>query len=148
MKKFSLECRHVNRGCQICMQGPQLCPEPCHFCKLDVATSRMAFLDLNLHVPQLKALSLQYKIATLTPPNCMYFFPFLEKILMPELSLYFQCFPLYRVSLFRLEKNNLILLHCKLQMLEDLDYGNTGWRVFKSRYKMGGFQSSHHLTQK
>ena len=37
------------RDCQIGMQGPQLCPEPCHFCKFDVATSRMAFLDLNLH---------------------------------------------------------------------------------------------------
>ena len=34
------------------MQGPQLCAKPCHFCKLDVATSRMAFLDLNLHVLQ------------------------------------------------------------------------------------------------
>ena len=41
------------RGCQIGMQGPQLCAEPRHFCKFDVATSRMAFLDLNLHVLQL-----------------------------------------------------------------------------------------------
>ena len=40
------------RGCQIGMQGPQLCAEPCHFCTLDVATSRIAFLDLNLHVVQ------------------------------------------------------------------------------------------------
>ena len=40
------------RGCQIGMQGPQLCAEPRHFCKLDVATSRIAFLDLNLHVLQ------------------------------------------------------------------------------------------------
>ena len=40
------------RGCQIGMQGPQLCSKPRHFCKLDVATSRMAFLDLNLHVLQ------------------------------------------------------------------------------------------------
>ena len=40
------------RGCQIGMQGPQLCAKPRHFCKLDVATSRMAFLDLNLHVLQ------------------------------------------------------------------------------------------------
>ena len=39
-------------GCQIRMQGPQLCPEPRHFCKLDMATSRMAVLDLNLHVLQ------------------------------------------------------------------------------------------------
>ena len=31
------------------MQGPKLCAKPRHFCKLDVATSRMAFLDLNLH---------------------------------------------------------------------------------------------------
>ena len=40
----------TNRGCQIGMQGPQFFAEPHHFCKLDVATSRMAFLDLNLHV--------------------------------------------------------------------------------------------------
>jgi hypothetical protein len=37
------------RGCQIGMQGPQFCAKPCNFCKLDVATSRIAFLDLNLH---------------------------------------------------------------------------------------------------
>ena len=43
---------YVFRGCQIGMQGPQLCAKPSHFCKLDVATSRMAFLDLNLHVLQ------------------------------------------------------------------------------------------------
>ena len=40
------------RGCQIGMQGPQLCAKTHHFCKLDVATSRMAVLDLNLHVLQ------------------------------------------------------------------------------------------------
>ena len=40
------------RGCQIGMQGPQLCTKPRHFCKLDVVTSRMAFLDLDLHVLQ------------------------------------------------------------------------------------------------
>ena len=34
------------------MQGPQLFTKPRHFCKLDVATSRIAFLDLNLHVLQ------------------------------------------------------------------------------------------------
>ena len=34
------------------MQGPQLCTKPRHFCKLNVATSRMAFLDLNLLVLQ------------------------------------------------------------------------------------------------
>ena len=44
---------YSHRGCQIGMQGPQLCAEPRHFCKLDVATSRMAFLDLNLHGLQL-----------------------------------------------------------------------------------------------
>ena len=43
---------YVFRGCQIGMQGPQFCAKPSHFCKLDVATSRMAFLDLNLHVLQ------------------------------------------------------------------------------------------------
>ena len=37
---------HTRRGCQIDIQGPQLCAKPHHFCKLDVATSRMAFLDL------------------------------------------------------------------------------------------------------
>ena len=41
-----------SRGCQIGMQGPQLCAKPRHFFKLDVATSRMFFLDLNLHVLQ------------------------------------------------------------------------------------------------
>ena len=35
---------YIPSGRQIGMQGPQL------FRKLDVATSRMAFLDLNLHV--------------------------------------------------------------------------------------------------
>ena len=40
------------RGCQISMQGPQLCAGPCHFCKLDVPSSRLAFLDLKLHVLQ------------------------------------------------------------------------------------------------
>ena len=40
------------RECQISMQGPQLCAKPRHFCKLDMATSRIAFLDLNLHVVQ------------------------------------------------------------------------------------------------
>ena len=43
---------YVFRGCQIGMQGPQLCAKPSNFCKLDVAASRMAFLDLNLHVLQ------------------------------------------------------------------------------------------------
>ena len=33
-----------NRGCQIGMQGPQLCAKPHHFFKLDVAIARMAFL--------------------------------------------------------------------------------------------------------
>ena len=42
----------VSRGCQIGMQGPQLCTEPRHFCKLDVATSRMAFFRPYLHVLQ------------------------------------------------------------------------------------------------
>ena len=41
------------RGCQIGMQGHQLCAKPRHFGKQDVATSRMAFLDLNHHVLQL-----------------------------------------------------------------------------------------------
>ena len=40
------------RGCQIGMQGPQLCAKPRHFCKWDVATSRMTFSDLNLHILQ------------------------------------------------------------------------------------------------
>ena len=40
------------RGCQIGMQGAQLCAEPRHFCKLDVATSRIAILELNLLVLQ------------------------------------------------------------------------------------------------
>ena len=38
----------ITRVCQIGMQGPQLCAKPRHFCKLDVATSRMAILELNL----------------------------------------------------------------------------------------------------
>ena len=42
-----VRCTYI-RGCQNGMQGPQLCTKPCHFCKLNVATSRMAFLDLNL----------------------------------------------------------------------------------------------------
>ena len=40
------------RGCQIGMQGPQFSAKPRYFCKLDLATSRMAFLDLNLYVLQ------------------------------------------------------------------------------------------------
>ena len=43
------------RWCQIGMQGPQLCAKPRHLCKLEVATSRMAFLDLNLHVLEVAA---------------------------------------------------------------------------------------------
>ena len=43
------------RECQICMQIPQLCAKPRHFCKINVATSRMAFLNLNLHVLQVAA---------------------------------------------------------------------------------------------
>ena len=41
------------RGCQNGMQGPQLFAKPCHFWKLNMATSRMAFLDLNpkLYIP-------------------------------------------------------------------------------------------------
>ena len=45
------------RGCQIGRQGPQLCAKPRHFCKLDVAASRMAFLNLNLHVLQVATLN-------------------------------------------------------------------------------------------
>ena len=41
------------RGCQIGMQRPHLCAKPRHFFKLDVANSRMVFLDLNLHFLQL-----------------------------------------------------------------------------------------------
>ena len=41
------DCVYI-RGCQMSKQGPQLCVKPCHFCKLVVATSRMALLDLNL----------------------------------------------------------------------------------------------------
>ncbi len=48
---FELGAMYI-KGCQIDMQGPQLFAKPHHFCKLDVATSRMAFLDLNLHVLQ------------------------------------------------------------------------------------------------
>ena len=44
------QCCTKGRGCQIGMKGTQLCEKPRHFCKLDVTTSRMAFLDLNLHV--------------------------------------------------------------------------------------------------
>ena len=54
--KAEYQCHLVgmySRRCQIGMQGPQLCTKPRHFCRLDVATSRMAFLDLNLHVLQL-----------------------------------------------------------------------------------------------
>ena len=57
--KISLSLRNLencqdpqNRGCQIGMQGLKLIAEPPHFCKLDVATSRIAFLDLNLNVRQ------------------------------------------------------------------------------------------------
>jgi hypothetical protein len=59
------------RGCQIGMQWPQLCAKPRHFGKLDVATSRIAFLDLNIHVLQVvtRIQTIEYKIAPLTPPN-------------------------------------------------------------------------------
>ena len=40
-------------ACQIGTKGPKLCAKLRHFCKLDVATTRMAFLDLNLHALQL-----------------------------------------------------------------------------------------------
>ena len=42
----------VSTKCQISMQGSQLFKKPHNFFKLDVATSIMAFLDLNLHVLQ------------------------------------------------------------------------------------------------
>ena len=45
----------LNRRCQINMQGPQLFAKPRQFFKLDVATSRMAFLDINLHILQLES---------------------------------------------------------------------------------------------
>ena len=51
-KSYHSRCIY-SRGCQIGMQGPQLCAKPRHFCKLGVVTFRMAFLDLNLHVLQL-----------------------------------------------------------------------------------------------
>ena len=41
------------RGCQIGMRGPQLCAGPLQFCKLDVPSSRIAFLGLKLLVLQL-----------------------------------------------------------------------------------------------
>ena len=41
------------------MQGPQLCAKPRRFCKLDVGTSRIAFLDLNLHVLQVATSNLK-----------------------------------------------------------------------------------------
>ena len=39
--------------CQIGMQGPRLCPEPRHFCKLDVANSRTT---CHFNFKQLRAL--------------------------------------------------------------------------------------------
>ena len=54
------------RGCQIGLQRPQLCADPRHFCKLDVATSRIAFLDmfnkLPLHIQRIEG-ALKFKIA-------------------------------------------------------------------------------------
>ena len=47
------ETRLKVRWHQIGMQGPQLCPGPRHFCKSDVPSSILAFLDLKLHVLQL-----------------------------------------------------------------------------------------------
>ena len=65
----------ITRVCQIGMQGPQLCSKPRHFCKLYVATSRMAILELNLHgscgyklrlhIQTIKG-ALLYKLAPLT----------------------------------------------------------------------------------
>ena len=40
----------VGAGGQNGMQGPQFCAKRRHFCKVNVTTSRMAILDLNLHV--------------------------------------------------------------------------------------------------
>ena len=39
------------KRCQIGMQGPHLCAKPCHFCNLEGASSKKAFLDLKLHSP-------------------------------------------------------------------------------------------------
>ena len=63
--------------CKIGMQGPQLCAKPRHFCKLDVATSRMAcltymFYNLPLTIQTIEG-ALWYKIAPLTPPRCIAF---------------------------------------------------------------------------
>ena len=51
------------------MQGPQLCAEPRCFLKLDVATSRMAFLDLNLQVLQ-NAISNSSNLGRTVVQNC------------------------------------------------------------------------------
>ena len=58
-------------GYQIGMQGPQLFAKPRHFCKLDVATSRMAFFNLLHLALQIETIegTLLYKTAPLTPPN-------------------------------------------------------------------------------
>ena len=72
MKKVK-ELIMVFRGCQIGMQGSQLCAKPSHFCKLDMATSRMDFITLTymfykllLQIQTIEGV-LHYKIAPLTP---------------------------------------------------------------------------------
>ena len=66
------------RGCQIGMQGPQLWAKHLHFFKLDVATSRIAILDLKLHVLQVAISNSNNWGRSLTPPsiqtNFLYFF--------------------------------------------------------------------------
>ena len=68
------------------MQGPQLFTEPHHFCKLDVATSRIAYLDLNLHVLQVatsnsnnRGRSVVQNCTSLTPPNVYFCVSFINR---------------------------------------------------------------------
>ena len=73
------------------MQGPQLFAEPGHFCKLDVATSRIAFLDLNLNVQKLRTLCstklhLWHPLVTISFGKLFISFADLEKSILFEVT--------------------------------------------------------------
>ena len=44
---------------KIGMQGPHLCAKPRLFCNLDVATSKIVFVDLKLYVLELASSNFQ-----------------------------------------------------------------------------------------
>ena len=75
---LNTECDTIyTRGCQISMQGPQLCAKPRHFAnqtwqlpEWPFQTLTYMFYKLPLQIQRIEG-TLQYKIAPLTPQQCI-----------------------------------------------------------------------------